>query len=432
MQDASSRRSFLKAVGAGTAAAFLASLADVRGSFAEQAADDLGSLSGADPFARLNGSYTLDPGVTYLNHASIGTMPRAVQDAHRQYLRLCEMNPWLHMWGDVWQEPREEVRRQAALFFGCTSDEITFSHNTTETFNLLAQGLPIGPSDEVLFSSLNHSGASVCWHHAAETRGFSVRQFDFPASRVPELTTAEVLEIYGRAIRPETRVLALPHVDNTLGLRLPLRRITALARERGVRFVVVDAAQTAGMIPLDVASWGIDAYATSAHKWLQAPKGLGVAYLHRDLHEILRPLWVTWGKERWAGSARRYEDYGTRNLAEVLTLGDALAFQNELGADRVEAHHRRLWTHARERVDQSPALRWGSPREWELSAALYSVGISGERASDVFPRLFNRYGFVVRPFETHGLNALRVSPNTANTTGDLDRLFSILEAGVRG
>ncbi len=333
------------------------------------------------------------------------------------------------MWGGVWEEPREEVRAKAAELLGAAPGEVAFTHNTTETFNVLAHGLPLGQGDDVVFSSLNHTGASACWFHVAEARGFRVRRFDFPVLDVPRMTDDDVLELYDEHIDRRTRVLVLPHVDNMVGLRHPVRRLAALARSRGVRFVAVDAAQTVGMLPVDVGAMGVDVYATSPHKWLQAPKGLGLAYVRREIQQQLRPMWVTWGQERWRGSARIFEDYGTRNLPEVLALGDAIDFQQKLGAAAKERHHRALRRHVRAAVEANPRLTWRSPESWDRSGALYAVEVRGEKSRTVFERLFREHGFVFRPFETQGLDTLRLSPNVANTEDEVDRLFEVLGAG---
>lgn len=456
MKDSSppTRRAFLKAAGLSALALQLATTRQVFAESLPKRAVEAEAL-----FADLAREYALAPDVVYLNHASIGTMPKALRRAHREYLDLCESNPWLYMWGDAWDEPMEQVRRQAAMFLGCEPEEITFSHNTTETFNLLAQGLDLGAGDEVLFSHLNHSGASVCFFHHAKAKGYTARRFDFPLAETPGLTAADVIACHVHAIRPETKLLVLPHIDNTVGLRHPIREIAREARRLGVEYVAVDAAQSVAMMPVDVQALGVDVYASSAHKWLQAPKGLGLAYVSRRVHEKLRPMWVTWGQQSWSGSARKYEDYGTRNLAEVLTLGHALEYQANLNGsslgegpssetanpatvhrtapivrslpvpkiEPVVEHHRRLWSHAKQRVEANPKLHWLSPRSWPLGASLYSIGFAGTKASEVAKTLFTTRGFVFRPFEAPGLNAIRLSPNTLNTVEELDRLFDALE-----
>lgn len=415
------RRGFGRTAAAAAAAPLLARLAAARRAFAgELAAAEL-----AEPGRGLRHAYSIDPAVTYLNHASIGTVPRRVTEAHCRYLEICESNPWLHVWGGEWDEPLRQTRAAAARRLGCDKNELAIVHNTTEVFNLLAQGLPLGRGDEVLMSSLNHTGATVPWLHRADERGFQVRHFDFPLAEVPRMSRERLLELYDGQIRRRTRALVFPHLDNAVGLRHPARELAELAHRRGVRFVAVDGAQSVGMLPVDVASLGVDVYATSAHKWLQAPKGLGLVYVRSALQRELRPMHVTWGQERWRGSARVYEDYGTRAVPALLALGDAVAFQEKIGAETREAHHRRLWRHARAAADRA-GVAWLSPTAWELAGALYSVAVPAP-AADPARRLFRRHGIVVRPFDGPGQAALRLSPNLAESEDDLDRFFAALE-----
>ena len=173
MKD-SSRRSFLRTAGIATAGApALAALAADRRAFA----DDLHRMAlpemTASGLGRTRSEYTLAEGLVYLNHASIGTIPKVVQAARRRYLETCESNPWLYMWGGAWTGPWREVRAKAAAYIGCGVESVAITHNTTEGFNVLAHGLPLGEGDEVLFSTLNHGGASNTFRHEAEARGAS-------------------------------------------------------------------------------------------------------------------------------------------------------------------------------------------------------------------------------------------------------------------
>ena len=383
----------------------------------------------ADTFPKLRQAYMLAPEVTYLNHASIGTMPRPVYEAHTRYLEVCEANPWLHMWGGAWEEPREAVRARAARLLRCRAEEVAILHNTTEAFNVLAHGLPLGPGDEVVFSSLNHSGASVAFFHAASVRGFEVTRFDFPVLDVPTMTADDVLAIYDRHLTAKTKLLVLPHIDNTVGLRHPVRDLARLARDKDVAFVAVDAAQSVGMIPLDVPALGVDVFATSPHKWLQSPKGLGLGYFSEAVQEVLRPMWVTWGQSRWADTARRYEDYGTRNFPETLALGDAIDFQGRLDADEREQRLRSLWAFTHKTAMENPQSLWRSPASWDLGGSLYAVEIQGRKSSALFQQLFKEHGLVFRPFEAQGLNTVRLSPNVFNTEEEIALFFDLATQG---
>lgn len=423
-----SRRAFLKHVGVAGSSVALTGLVTARQLFSTelQTISPLASV-GRDRSA-LSEQYLLDPDILYFNHASIGTIPRVVHEARARYLEVCESNPWLYMWGGVWEEPREEVRAKLSEYIGCKTDEVAIIHNSTEGFNLLAQGLPLGPGDEVLFSSLNHAGASICWEHHAEAKGYSVHQFDFPILNVPSMTADDVLNAYDRQIGSNTRMLVFPHIDNIVGLRYPVKELAALARSKGVEFVAVDGAQSLGMIPLDMHDLGIDFYASSPHKWVQSPKGLGVLFVSEAMRDSLRPMWVTWGQQRWSGSARMFEDYGTRNLPEVITLGDAIDFQNRLGAAEKEARYRELWELALNIVDSTPGLIWHSPTDWVRSASLYSIEVRGKDSGELFRELYGEHGTVFRSFNTQGLNSSRISPNVFSTDEELERLLGLMAA----
>lgn len=409
------RRRFFSIAGAAGAGTALAGIAHVQ-------ADFLAAVASAG--AR-RADYSLDPDVTYLNHGSVGTVPRIVHEVHVRYLATCEENPWLYMWGGAWEEAREQTRAAAAELLGCEADEIVINRNTTDGFNLLAAGLPFEAGDEVLFSNLNHAGASVCWEHHAATRGYVVRKLDIPLDDVAAMTGEELIARHAAAITDRTRVLVVPHIDNMVGIRTPLQELAGAARARGVDYVFADGAQAAGMLPIDLHALDVDAYCMSPHKWIQSPKGTGLMFVRGALAESLRPQTVTWGQDRWAGSSRRFEDYGTRDLPSVLALGDAIAFQQKAGIETTSARRRALWEHARARVADHPRLRWRSPADWDLGASLYAIEPVGADAREIGAALWQDHGVVVRAFGPP-LNTLRISPNAANTEADLDRLLAAL------
>ncbi len=422
-----SRRAFLHRLAAGGSGAVLAGqLWSVHEAFAQQL-ETASWAARQDDFEALREHYLLDETVVYLNHASIGTMSSPVHEARGKYVHLCETNPWLYLWGGAWEEPREQVRGSAADFMGCTADEVAITHNTTEMFNVLAHGLPWQAGDEVLFSTLCHAGASLPFEQFAEDYGYRARRFDFPVDRVPHMAAADVVDAYAAQIRPETRLLVIPHIDNTVGVRYPVQKMARMARDRGVEFVAVDGAQAVGMIPVDVASYDVDVYATSPHKWLQSAKGLGLAYIHTRMLPVLRPMWVTWGQQRWAGSVRVFEDYGTRNFPELLSLGDAIAFAMTVSPAQRERRLQFLWQHASDTVAGHEDLSWHSPRQWDRGCSLFAIGVK-RPAAEVAKQLFQQHQIVVRPFDTLGLNALRVSPNVFNTPAEIDRLVDHLVA----
>jgi len=428
------RRAFLRAVGRGAATLSALPLVEAVTGIEAAFADDLGRLArkpGALSAQELAPRYMLADDVVYLNHASIGTVPRSVHSAHLRYLELCETNPWLYMWGGAWEEAREATRASVAGLLGADADDVALTHNTTEGFNLLAQGLPLGPGDEILFTSLNHDGASVCWEHMAARRGFSVRRVPFPVADAAEMTGDDVVAFHRNRIRPETKVLVLPHLDNAVGIRHPLAEMVAAARDAGVEYVAVDGAQTVGMIPLDLPSTGVDFYAGSPHKWVQAPKGLGLLYMRPGVRERVEPMWVTWGQRSWEGTVRIFEDYGTRNLPEVIALGDAADLQATLDARGKVERYRTLHRALREATEASPGVTWRSPRAWNDGGMLVALEVRGRSSSEVGAELREEHGVILRSFGGDELNTLRVAPNLATSAAELERFVGWLDGMAR-
>ncbi len=425
------RRRFLEALSGSVLGAMLLTPLDARAHRIVEVAERLPTgLPDREWRRALRAEYLLAPEVLYVNHASIGTISRPVHEARIELLRLCEENPWLHMWGGAWEGAREDARADLARFLGADPRGMALTHNTTEGFNLLATGLPLGEGDEVVFTGLNHDGASVAFRHNARRRGFSVRRVPFPVREAASLSREDVVRLHLEVLSDRTRVLVLPHVDNMVGIRHDVSAIASGARAAGVEYVLVDAAQSAGMIPVAVDDLGVDAYAGSPHKWIQSAKGLGFAVLSRAAQAVLEPMWVTWGQARWAGSVRRFEDYGTRNLAETVNLSDAVAFQSSLQVESRERSYGEIrdwmWT----RVDASPYLSWRSPRCWEDGASLVAVGVRGRAAPEVGEWLWREHRVVLRAFGDP-LNALRVSPHLITSMEELERLFRLMEEAAR-
>jgi len=428
------RRSFLK-LGAATAAA---SIAGVERAFAERLAETFRAVPEASPaagasqlaerFSELRGAYGLLDGLTYFNHASIGTMPLIVIEAREQYQRACETNPWRYVWNDGFGDARESVREKAAASFGCDVEEVALTHNTTEGINVVAHGLPLGAGDEVVFSSLNHPGASVCWQHQGRLRGFSVKQFELSPLGAEDMAPDDLIAAYERQITPATKVLVIPHIDNIVGFRYPVKRMAEMARSKGVEYVVVDGAQALGMIDFRVDELGVDFYSTSPHKWWQAPKETGLFYIRRDLQPLVESMWFRSEGTRSRETIRKYEDYGTRNLSAVMALGAAIDFQNQLGMAAKEARCRELWEYFRGKVAASDRLIWRSPTTWEFGSSLFGVEIEGVPINDAFRQLFDEHGFVFRAFGSGGLNHGRISPNVMNNEDEIDRFVAAAEA----
>ncbi len=374
---------------------------------------------------RLAKQYLLKKESSYLNHASIGTVPKVIHEAHIKYLKICESNPSLYIWGEIWKDVTETTRQLASSLIHCNVDDLAITHNTTEGFNILAHGIQLSQNDEVLFSSLNHAGASMSWKGLSGIKNFNVRTFNFPFDEISEIDEKQIVDIYISQIRSNTRVLIFPHIDNIIGLRHPMKKIAIEAKQRGVEYVFVDGAQSVGMIPVKLSNSNVDAYSMSPHKWLQAPKGTGMFYVNESLRKELPRMWYKTPAERHDGSARKYEDYSTRAWPAVVALGDAIRYQNTLGEGKKNKYYQTLWTKTKKIVSKNKNLLWHSPNSWEISSAIMSIEVLNKDAINISKVLDKNYNIFIRAFKKP-LNALRISPNMFNSIEEIKNLLNIV------
>ena len=417
------RRSFLKTSFSSIAAgALLTEL--VREPLVAQAKSTAGVLTqvgnSEDYWELVKAQFTFVPGLYYFNNASLGPSPELVADATESFRRTLDGFPSKYMWGG-WNTDKELVREKAAQTFGASPEEIALIHNTTEGMNVVAASMKLEPGDEVILADHEHTSGTVPWQYWQESKGIKLVRPTLPL--LPE-SPGEIVDVYRRAITPRTRVISMCHMINTNGMILPVREVAELARPRNI-LVAVDGAQAAGMFPFDLHEMGCDYYAASSHKWLFSPKGVGIFYARQEAQRHLRPLIVASGYED--ESVRRFENYNTRNLPELLGLGVAFDFNDLLGPQRKGDRIFDLKRYFLEKISDKPSFALKTPASDDLSAGILTVEIVGHPVADVERTLADDFIVNVRPMSSFGLNGLRISLSVFNTKRDIDYLIGALE-----
>jgi selenocysteine lyase/cysteine desulfurase len=417
------RRSFLKASFSSLAAGALLTEI-VREPLLADAGSTAGALSREDDseayWDLVKAQFTFAAGLYYFNNASLGPSPELVADATENFRRTLDGFPSKYMWGG-WDRDKEIVREKAAQAVGASSEEIALIHNTTEGMNVVAASMDLEPGDEVILADHEHTSGTIPWKYWQETKGIKLVR---PILPLLPGSPGEIVDLYREAITPRTRVISMCHMVNTNGMILPVREVVELARPRGI-LVAVDGAQTAGMFPFDLHEMGCDYYAASSHKWLFSPKGVGIFYARQDAQENLRPLIVANGYED--ESVRRFENYNTRNLPELLGLGVAIDFHNLLGPERKGKRIFDLKRYLREKISDNPSFRIKTPGQDDLSCGIITVELVDHPVTRVERTLADEYNINVRPMSTFGLNGLRISLSVFNSKADVDFLVSALE-----
>lgn len=364
--------------------------------------------------------FSLKPGLHYFNNASLGPSPEIVLDATEKFRRTLESFPSKYMWGG-WKEDKEVVRQKTAEMFHVSAEEIALIHNTTEGMNIIAASMDLKPGDEVIVADHEHPSGTIPWKYWQESKGVKLVR---PVLPILPHSPGEILDVYKKNITSKTKVISMCHMINTNGMILPVQDVVALARPKNI-LVAVDGAQTAGMFHFDLHEMDCDYYAASSHKWMYSPKGMGVFYAKESSQKYIRPLIVASGYENH--SVRRFENYNTRNLPELLGLGTSVDFHNLIGPKRKEKRIYDLKSYFRGRLEDRPHFKIKTPAHDRLSAGIQTVEMVDRNVSDVQKMIIEEHNIDCRPMSNFGLNGLRISLSVFNTKSDIDYLLECMD-----
>lgn len=370
-------------------------------------------------------AFALDPAMAYLNNGSLGPTPTCVTARVRETEARLELNPVGMQWGRIGDEA-DAARADVARFLGCRRDELAVTRNTTEAMNAIAEGVHLRPGDRVLTTDQEHPGGVVGWEHETRYRGVVIDRVSLPEATTPDQM---VVEAFAARLAPRTRVISVSHVTYTTGQCLPIQALAVLAESAGC-LLVVDGAQAAGAIPVDLAGLGCHAYATSAHKWMLAPKGTGLLFVRESARSRIQPLLLRDGPGVYTATT------GTRHLPGIVGLGAAASWMERLGMARVQSHADQLRTRLLAWVDGPARRRRGlgvlSPRAPAATAGIVTLALPVDlRAAEVTERLQREFGVVVRAVTVSQQEALRISLHVYNQRSDVDRLVEGLNRILR-
>ncbi len=382
--------------------------------------------------------------LVYLDNAATSQRPQAVIDAVRQFYECYNANIHraVHTLSHEATVAYEEAHKKVARFVGARSwREIVFVRNATEAMNLVAHawGLwNLREGDEIVLTIMEHHSNIVPWHFLRKFRGVRLHFVD-----VDDQGRLRLDQYYELLDRPRVRLAAFTMASNVLGTVNPVPEMVRAARERGV-VTLVDAAQGAPHLPIDVQALGCDFLAASGHKML-GPTGIGFLYAREELLQAMEPFLyggdmiskVTTEGAEWNELPWKYEA-GTPNIAGGIGLGAAVDYLMHLGMDRVYEHERHLLTYALERLKSVPGIRLYGPEE---GPRLGVISFTFEKAHphDV-AHILDESGVAVRSGHhcaqplMHRLgmdNTVRASFYIYNDEEDVDVLVEALQKVVR-
>ncbi len=379
--------------------------------------------------------------LVYLDNAATSQKPQVVIDTLTQYYLAenANIHRGIHYLSERATDAYEGARAAVARFLNAAEPrEIVFVRSTTEAVNLVAQSYArprLQPGDEVVISAMEHHSNIVPWQIVCEQTGAVLRVV--PINDAGEL----VLEEYERLLGPRTRFVAMVHVSNALGTVTPVKRIVELAHSRGVP-VLLDGAQAAPRLPVDVRALDCDFYAFSGHK-AYGPTGIGVLYGKAPLLEAMPPyqgggdmiLSVTFEKTLYNVVPFKFEA-GTPHIAGGIGLGAAIEYLTGIGLERIAAYEHGLLAYATDRVAAVPGVRLiGTAKE---KTGILSFVLDGVHAHDI-GTVLDQEGIAIRTGHHCAMPVMRRFgvPATAraslafyNTRAEIDTLVGAMHKVV--
>jgi len=338
--------------------------------------------------------------LVYLDNAATTQKPRQVIDALVRYYETSNANihRGIHTLAVRATEQYEGVRGKVAAHIGASNAaDIVFTRNTTESINLVARAwgdANIRAGDEIVLSVMEHHSNIVPWQMLAKRVGANLKYAEVRDDGTLDLDSLR------RLVTSKTKLVSIVHMSNVLGTVNPVAEIARIAHAAGA-LLLVDGAQSAPHLPLNVGAMGCDFFAFSAHKML-GPTGVGVLWAKPGLLEEMEPFLgggemisvVKPDASTWADVPHKFEA-GTPNIADVIAFGAALDYLSELGMDTVREHEKAITAHAIEQLERLPGIQIHGPHDVELRGGAVSFTIAGVHPHDV-STVVDSYGVAIR------------------------------------
>jgi isopenicillin-N epimerase len=293
--------------------------------------------------------------------------------------------------------------------------------------NFMASGLELKAGDEVIQTNKEHSGGRSGWQMIAKRKGIVVKEIEI---QTPVPNPEYIIDLVKKQITSKTKVIAIPHILSVPGDILPVKAICKIARDRGI-ITVIDGAQSIGHIPIDVKDLDCDAYFSSPHKWLLAPAGSGVLYIHPKLAP---KVWTcmpsgAWDKHDEKDEGFRFTQRGTDNSAMMVGFEAAIDFHNEIGHKKIISRIKELGDYLRKGLQSSDIFVIESSVHPEMCAGLTTYGVKGIPGKDLQNEMWKRAKLQPRAV---GEDHIRFSTHFYNSKKEIDMALAVAAQLAKG
>ena len=368
-------------------------------------------------------AYDVDRSLINLNNGSVSPSPQIVGQALRRYEDFVNLTAARNQ--GLLENQVETIRAGLAANFGCATEEMAITRNTSESLEICEFGLDLKRGDEVLSTDQDYPSMLTTWRQRERRDGIVLNTISYP---VPPRDLDDLYERIEKAVTPRTRVIHFCHITFTTGQIFPVKKICQMARSRGIE-TIVDGAHAFAQFPYRSADLDCDYYGTSLHKWLSAPIGTGFLFVRKDKIANLWPLMAA--PEEMRDNIRKFESIGTHPAAISTAISEALTFLEGIGIDRKAARLRYLKDRWARRLAENPRVKILTSFDPQQSCGIATFSVEGIDPSKLGDFLWEKHKIIVTPLVYANVSGVRITPNVYTTLQEIDNFCSAVEGALR-
>ena len=390
------------------------------------------TLPSTESWSEIQKQFLPIPNSVYMNNGTMGITPRpvltALQESFEEVAKAGRYSTDLLT-----------IKERLSPLLGVDTKTIAITKNVTEGINIACWGNDLSAGDEVLMTTHEHVGGCAAWLYRAATQGIKIKTFALGD------TAEETFINFKKALSPQTKIVAVPHIPCTIGQILPVKDICTEARRRGI-ISIIDGAHPLGMIQFNIADIGCDYYAGCLHKWLLAPLGLGIIYIRPDrlestkIHNVgaysIPDFDMTAENPMNKNLVDETQRFSTGTFCSPLYTAAvrAIDWYQAIGLARIESRVKELTLHAQTELrNMSKDIQVLTPLEEKSRGAQTTFSLKNKKAQDFlnFAKASNPK-FILRHVHEGKLDAVRVSTHYYNDHEQIDALMEKVRGFVKG
>jgi len=421
-----SRKKFLQQLGAGlvmTGLPAIASAKKIRATIDLNDFDKAGNADDEKYWKRIAHKY-YDVSKDYINleNGYYGIQPKPVLQAFEKNIQLANREG-ARFARKIYPELSVKIKKELAAFLQVSDEEIIITRNATEALNIAIQGYPFKQGDEVLINQLDYFSMIEAFRLLERRGKIKVNAFDMPLLPANE---DEIIELYKQQITDKTRVILLTHVSNINGLIVPVARIAAMAKQKGID-LITDSAHALGQIPFSLPELGSDFVGMNLHKWIGNPIGAGVLYIKKDR---VKEMNVLFGDINTAeDNIGKLAHFGTTPFAVIMTIPDSIAFHKLMDVEKITKRLHYLKSIWIDELKQVNTIETVSPRD--LSCAIASFGVKDKKTADVADYLFKQHTILTVNRALGKEGCIRVTPSVYTAADEIKKFVAAIKEYAR-